>query len=77
MNYPYFKDTGRQSGHWVYTENICLPSDVTTPMQSSCAEGRCLICLARAPLIPKSAGEGKRPDGGRSVPFSGVGTGHI
>lgn len=31
-----------------------LLPNTTTLSQSSCAEGRCLICLAGAPLIPKS-----------------------
>jgi len=57
--------------------NICLPSDVTTPMQSSSAKSRCLICLAGEPLILKSVGMGKRLDRERPVPFNSTDIGNI
>lgn len=57
--------------------NICLLSDVTTPMQSSSAKSRCLICLAGEPLILKSVGMGKRLDRERPVPFNSTDIGNI
>lgn len=71
--YFSFKDAGRWSGRWSQT-SVC---PVTSPplMQSSCAEGRCLICLAGEPLIPKSVSAGKGLDAARSTPFHAVGLG--
>lgn len=57
--------------------NICLPSDVTTPVQSSCAKSRYLICLAGEPLILKSVSVGKRLDRERPVPFNRTDIGNI
>lgn len=53
-----------------------MPGDVSTPpskSQSSCAEARCLVCLAGPPLIPKS--EEKTGRGGISGISAGVGAG--
>lgn len=71
--YFSFKDAGRWSGRWSQT-SVC---PVTSPplMQSSCAEGRCLICLAGEPLISKSVSAGKGLDAARSTPFHAVGLG--
>lgn len=57
-----FYSQGHKETARTLVANICLPSDVTTPMQSSSAKSRCLICLAGEPLILKSVSVGKRLD---------------